>query len=162
MLALWDTYRDLQEIKLKNIVFNIWVQLYIGELDRYFTEIQDALTTEHGLAERESTIGQLGAIQDAYIGYWHLGRLGILNYAPQEFMDTKGQDKEIFENHVSRNAERLTQFLHSNPAILRPLLDIHHVELFLQWLIFWQATIKERYTSGSEFWKTTCLLEEQK
>ena len=44
MLALWDTCRDLQEIKLKNIVFNIWVQLYIGELDRYFTEIQDALT----------------------------------------------------------------------------------------------------------------------
>ena len=143
MLALWDTYRDLQKIKLKNIVVNIWVQLYIGELDRYFTEIQDALTTEHGLAERESTISQLGAIQDAYTAYWHLGRLGILNYAPQEFMDTREQDKEIFENHVSRNAEWLTQFLRSNPAILRPLLDIHHVELFLQWLIFWQANYQK-------------------
>lgn len=143
MLALWDTYRDLQKIKLKSTVFDIWVQLYIGELDRYFTEIQDALTTEHGLAERKSTIGQLGAIQDAHTAYWHLGRLGILNYAPQEFMDTKEQDKEIFENHVSRNAERLTQFLHSNPAILRPLLDIHHVELFLQWLIFWQANYQK-------------------
>ena len=36
MLALWDIYRDLQEIKLKSIVFDIWVQLYIGELDRLF------------------------------------------------------------------------------------------------------------------------------
>lgn len=141
MLALWDTCRDLKAKELKAIVANIWLKFYVEELERYFFEIQDALTTEHGLAgrERQRDIGQLGAVRDAYIAYWHLGRLGILNYAPQEFMDIQKQDKEIFEKHVRRNAQWLCEFCYTNPAVLRPLLDVHHVELFLLWLILWQA-----------------------
>ena len=141
MLALWDTCRDLEAKKLKDIVANIWLNFYVEELTRYFFAIQDALTTEHGLAGRERgrDIGQLGAVRDAYIAYWHLGRLGILNYASQEFMDIKEQDKEIFEEQVRRNAQWLCEFCYTNPAALRPLLDVHHVELFLVWLILRQA-----------------------
>ena len=102
MLALWDRYRDLEAQELKAIVAKIWLQFYVAELKRYFFEIQDALTTEHGLAGRDRgrDIGQLGAVRDAYIAYWHLGRLGILNYAPQQFWDTQGKHRENFKKHL--------------------------------------------------------------
>ncbi len=140
MLALWNTCRDLEE-KEKAIVANIWLRFYVTELKSYFFEIQDALTTEHGLAgiERGRDIGQLGAIRDAYIAYWHLGRLGILNYAPQQFWDTQDEHRKIFEEHLRRNVQWLDGFFFNNPAILRPLLDVHHVELFLVWLMLWQV-----------------------
>ena len=144
MLALWDTCRDLKANKLKAIVANIWLQFYVAELKRYFFEIQNVLATEHGLAGIESNIGQLGAIRDAYIAYWHLGRLGILNYAPQQFCDTQGKHREIFKEHLRRNVQWLDEFFFHNPAALRPLLDVHHVELFLVWLILWQANCQDK------------------
>ena len=141
MLALWDTCRDLKANMLKAIVANIWLNFYVEELKRYFFEIQDALTIEHGLAGRERgrDIGQLGAVRDAYIAYWHLGRLGVLNYAPQQFWDTQGEHRENFKEHLRRNVQWLDEFFYNNPAALRPLLDVHHVELFLVWLMLWQV-----------------------
>ncbi|MDE0085443.1 MAG: hypothetical protein OXU23_07005 [Candidatus Poribacteria bacterium] len=141
MLALWDTCRDLKAKELKDIVANIWLNFYVEELTRYFFAVQDALTTEHGLAGRERgrDIGQLGAVRDAYIAYWHLGRLGILNYAPQQFWDIQDEDRENFKKHLKRNVEWLGEFFYNNPSALRPLLDVHHVELFLVWLMLWQV-----------------------
>ena len=141
MLALWDRYRDLEAQELKAIVAKIWLQFYVKELKRYFFAIQDTLTIEHGLAGRDRgrDIGQLGAVRDAYIAYWHLGRLGILNYAPQQLWDTQGKHRENFKKHLKRNVEWLGEFFYNNPAALRPLLDVHHVELFLVWLMLWQV-----------------------
>ena len=140
VLALWNVYCDLQTEDLKFIVSDVWINFYVEELEQYFTEIQDALTTEHGLTGRGNPSGRLGAILDAHIAYWHLGRLGILNYAPQEFMDDqKQQNKEFLSKHVYRNAKWLVRCFQNNPSALRPLLDIHHVELFLMWRILWQS-----------------------
>ncbi len=159
MLALWDTYRDLEKKKLKAIVANIWLKFYVEELKSYFFEIRDALTTEHGLTGRERgrDIGQLGAVRDAYIAYWHLGRLGILNYAPQQLWDTQGEDRERFEEHLRRNVEWLGELFYNNPAALRPLLDVHHVELFLVWLMLWQANCQNEIYEWLESLKN-CLL----
>ena len=139
VLALWNVYCDLQTENLKSIVSDVWIKFYVEELEQYFTEIQDALTAKHGLTGRGNPGGRLGAILDAHIAYWHLGRLGILNYAPQEFMDAQKQNREFLAKHVCRNAKWLVRFLQSNPGALRPLLDIHHVELFLMWQILWQS-----------------------
>lgn len=139
VLALWNVYCALQKENLKSIVSDVWIEFYVEELEQYFTEIQDALTTEHGLTGRGNPGGRLGAILDANIAYWHLGRLGILNYAPQEFMDDQRHNREFLAKHVCRNAKWLVRFLQSNPSALRPLLDIHHVELFLIWRILWQS-----------------------
>ena len=139
VLALWNVYCDLQTENLKSIASDVWIKFYVEELEQYFTEIQDALTTEHGLTGRGNPSGRLGAILDAYIAYWHLGRLGILNCAPQEFMDDQKQNREFLAKHVCRNAKWLVRCLQSNPGALRPLLDIHHVELFLMWRILWQS-----------------------
>ena len=91
VLALWNVYCDLQTEDLKSIVSDVWINFYVEELEQYFTEIQDALTTEHGLTGRGNPSGRLGAILDAYIAYWHLGRLGILNCT---LIDTQEQQNK--------------------------------------------------------------------
>ncbi len=133
VLALWNVYCDLQTENLRLIVSDVWIKFYVEELEQYFTEIQDALTTEHGLTGRGNPSGRLGAILDAYIAYWHLGRLGILNCT---FIDDQEQQNRKV---LCRNAKWLIRCLQSNPSALRPLLDIHHVELFLMWRILWQS-----------------------
>ena len=133
VLALWNVYCDLQTENLKSIVSDVWIKFYVEELEQYFTEIQDALTTEHGLTGQGNPSGRLGAILDAYIAYWHLGRLGILNCT---FIDAQEQQNRKV---LCRNTKRLIRCLQSNPGALRPLLDIHHVELFLMWRILWQS-----------------------
>ena len=138
VLALWNVYCTLEKENLKSIVSDVWIKFYVEELEQYFTEIQDALTAKHGLTGRGNPSGRLGAILDAHIAYWHLGRLGILNYAPQKFMDDQKQNREFLAKYVCRN-KWLIRFLQSNPGALRPLLDIHHVELFLMWRILWQS-----------------------
>ncbi|MCE2433366.1 MAG: hypothetical protein J4F29_10660 [Candidatus Latescibacteria bacterium] len=67
------------------------------------------------------------------------GTFSVLNYAPQQFWDTQCEDRERFEEHLKRNVEWLGELFYNNPAALRPLLDVHHVELFLVWLMLWQV-----------------------
>ena len=96
----------------------------------------------------------LGAVNDAYLAYWHLGRLGILTYAPQEFIAQNSKEgREAAASLVRRNASWLSSLLGANPGAVRPLIDLHHIELFLVWLIFWQAD------SHDEIYKWFSVLE---
>ena len=139
MLSLWDCYRSLEQKKLKGIIVQVWLQLYVAELERYFLEIVPTLTTEHGLHTRKRTMG-LVPINDAYAAYWHLGRLGVLTLAPQDFVNEKLKEgKKMIADLVGRSADWLMKCFRANPATMRPLIDLNHVELFLIWLILWQA-----------------------
>ncbi len=139
MLSLWRCYKSLNDNKFKKIVIEIWVGLYMSELERYFIEISPALTTEHGLHLNRNVMG-LTPINDAYIAFWHLGRLGILNLAPQDFSGENDKESEsMIAGWVSRSADWLIRCLHMNPSALRPLIDLNHIELFLVWLTLWQA-----------------------
>lgn len=138
MLSLWRCYGSLNNRKLKKIVVEIWLQLYVVELERYFVEISPVLISEHGFHTSRKGVG-LVPINDAYIAYWHIGRLGILTLAPQHFIDdSNDQGKGTKANWVNRSADWLIKCLQMNPATLRPLLDLNHIELFLIWLILWQ------------------------
>jgi len=139
MLSLWDCYRSSEQKKLKGIIVQVWLQLYVAELERYFLEIVPTLTTEHGLHTRKRTIG-LVPINDAYAAYWHLGRLGVLTLAPQDFVNEKLKEgKKMIADLVGRSSDWLMKCFRANPAIMRPLIDLNHIELFLIWLILWQA-----------------------
>ena len=131
MLSLWRCYRSLIDNKFKTIIIEIWIKLYIAELERYFIEISPALTTEHGLHSNRYAMG-LTPINDAHIAFWHLGRLGILTLAPQDFGGENDKESEsMIAGWVSRSADWLIRCLHMNPSALRPLIDLNHIELFL-------------------------------
>lgn len=143
ILSLWNCYQNLNNKKLKAIIFEIWAQFYIGELDRYLTEVSHVFTTEHGFHTNKPAFG-LRPIIDSHIIHWHIARLGILTLAAQEIINTnKEEGKELVFKIVNRNVEWLRGCLRLNPGALRPLLDINHIELFLIWLIFMQAGRKD-------------------
>lgn len=143
MLSLWQCYQDLpdkdKDKDMKMIIIKIWLQFYIFELEKYFLAIEPIFTTEHGFSTGRGGI-VVSAINDAYLAYWHIGRLGILTLAPQEFITHETLEHEEFvQKLVNRSAAWLVECLHKNPAALRPLVDLNHIELFLIWLILWQS-----------------------
>lgn len=139
MLSLWECYRSTASKKIKAIIIQIWIQLYVAELERYFIEISPALTAEHGLHSSRHAMN-LVPINDAYITYWHLGRLGVLTLAPQDFIADKNKEgKSMIADLVYRSSDWLLKCLRANPSTMRPLIDLNHIELFLIWLILWQS-----------------------
>jgi hypothetical protein len=143
MLSIWQCYQDLPDTgkdkKMKMIIVKVWLQFYIYELEKYFLAIERIFTTEHGFSTGKGGLGITG-VNDAYLAYWHIGRLGILTLAPQEFITREEPEhKDFVSKIVKRSSDWLVECLHSNPAALRPLVDLNHVELFLIWLVLWQS-----------------------
>ena len=147
MLALWSCCQELSDTakdkKFKEIIIKTWLRFYVFELEKYFLEIEPVLTTEHGFSTGKEGSG-ISAINDSYLAYWHLGRLGILTIAPQEFIIGEASENEEFISKiVNRSADWIVRLLRNNPAALRPLVDLNHIELFLIWLILGQAGRKK-------------------
>jgi hypothetical protein len=143
MLSIWQCYQDLSDTgkdkEMKMIIIKIWLQFYIYELEKYFLGIEPIFSTEHGFSTGKGGLG-ITAVNDAYLAFWHIGRLGILTLAPQEFITQDASEHEGFvAKLVNRSADWLVECLHNNPAALRPLVDLNHIELFLIWLILWQS-----------------------
>lgn len=149
MLALWSHYEVLPKRgakKLKEAIVHIWLNFYITELEKYFLSVESVLTTQHAFSvNRIGPSFGISPINDAYLAYWHLGRLGVLTLAPQDFQ-IPGKSKKKVPQHdtfiqelVKRSADWVVKCLQSNPAALRPLLDLNHIELFLIWAILYQA-----------------------
>lgn len=137
MLALWDCYRDIGHKEVQQLVFQIWIQFYIFQLELYFAEVKDVFLTYHGFVTGASGPGfQIAQMSDAHAAFWHLGRLGILTLAPQEITP---RNDEYLDQAIGRAANWLTSCFRLNPAALRPIVDLNHIELFLVWLVLWQA-----------------------
>ncbi|MFA5252046.1 MAG: hypothetical protein WC454_05635 [Phycisphaerae bacterium] len=149
MLVLWARYKNAPSQKRKKVnilIVQIWIDFYITELEKYFLTIEPVLTTQHAFSAKKRGVGfGVSPINDAYLAYWHIGRLGVLTLAPQDFQirqkaeSGKSPYKEFIQNLVVRSADWLVKCLHSNPAALRPLLDLNHIEIFLIWAILFQA-----------------------
>jgi hypothetical protein len=143
MLALWRYYYKLSDSnkdkEIKSQIFSVWTKVYVVELEMYFISVGSVLRTQHGLS-----LGNLPfdmkfiPINDAFRAFWHLGRLGLLSLAPQD-IDFGKDVKEMMKDRIINISELLISFLRANPATSRPLFDLHHIELFLVWLILYQA-----------------------
>jgi hypothetical protein len=149
MLALWACYKKLPRQtgkKVKILITRIWLNFYITELEKYFLSVEPVLTTQHAFSFNRRGLGfGVSPVNDAYLAYWHIGRLGILTLAPQDFQirgkskPGKLQPDKFVQDLVVRSADWLVKCLRSNPAASRPLLDLNHIELFLIWVILFQA-----------------------
>lgn len=148
MLAMWSCCKKVRgrgSKKLKSIIGNVWLKLYIAELERYFLEVEGSLTTQHGFSLTRRGLGLgVSPVNDAYLAYWHIGRLGILTLGPQDFeIPDEPEYGKFMQGLVARSANWLVRCLHANPAALRPLVDLNHIELFLIWLVLWQSGRRE-------------------
>jgi hypothetical protein len=131
VLALWDAARQTEVGAVRNAVFDIWRKSYLGEIERYYDAHIELLASEHSL---EVGGGSLQEGASAYLAYWHMGRLGILAMAAGEWLGVQtGDAAEQIRKLLGRTADWIVLLLNANPSCQRPLLDIHHIEIFLVW-----------------------------
>jgi hypothetical protein len=143
MLAAWEVSRTTHDPSVQKAIVQMWVQFYLAELERFYHAHAAELAVEHGLDLHYPTYG-LGPIVSAVVAFWHLGRLGILAFGYSELLArAKEQERKERAEALNTIANWLVTMLNANPSTKRPLLDIHHIELFLVWRILWQVGRKD-------------------
>jgi len=140
ILAIWNHYQGLSssraDERLKQTIEIITVKLYITELNRYLHHISPVMTTEHGFGTTAGS--RLTAINDSYLIYWHTSRLGILAIGCCDF------NLEEAEGIINPLSSLVIACLSANPAIFRPLIDLHHIDLFLIWFLLMRSGQQEQ------------------
>ncbi len=140
VIELWNNYKNLKDNIEKTAVIDLWSSLYIGELEQYFNEQYETLTSENSFNQVDRRYHNLASIINANSSLWHLGRLGILNISPQEFLLQSDENIGVFKEWVTKWSNLTIKFLRNNSSsAFRPLIDLHHIELFLTWLTLWQS-----------------------
>jgi hypothetical protein len=139
VLAAWQVHQTTTQVNVKVAVFQMWVSFYVVELERYYTTHSKELSTQHSL-EVTRTGNYLDAIIAATNAFWHIGRLGILAISFSELLPRQTPEEERHRLEAKQRAANwLVGLMNANPAAQRPLIDLHHVELYLIWKALWQA-----------------------
>jgi hypothetical protein len=138
MIALWQQSQTTPKAPIQKTVRQMWVNFYLAELERFYQKHATVLATEHSIATLEAG-GYVDAVAAALIAFWHIGRLGIMSMSFSELLPAieEGQKRAKHEA-LTQVANQLISILNANPAAKRPLLDLHHIELFLIWRALWQ------------------------
>lgn len=145
MIKIWSMYPKLTK-NLKKIIWSIWINFYIIELETFLNSNKEIYLTEHGINSKKSVSGYLIPISDSYIAFWYIGRIGIYSLATQDLlMKTKYKDnKERIDNLLMLIHNWIKTCIEVNPAVLRPLIDLNHIELFLMWMALYQGNDKNK------------------
>ncbi|MBZ0201649.1 MAG: hypothetical protein K8I03_01390 [Ignavibacteria bacterium] len=140
MLYLWANFRTIENTDLKNQIILIWYTLYITELELYISKNEIALTTEHGIHSQKFQVGNLAALNDSVLIFDIIGKIGILTSQLNALIDlVENQVKVELSKKIYHYSELIIKCLKSNPAIFRPLIDLHHIQLYFIWIILYQT-----------------------
>jgi hypothetical protein len=138
MLAAWRVHQATEKNSIKDAVFQMWVGFYLVEMDRFYQQHSGELAVEHSLETRGAG-NYIDSVAAAVVAFWHIARLGILGMSYAELLQASDDEqKKVKSDALKRVANWLVSLLNANPAANRPLLDLHHIELFLIWRTLWQ------------------------
>ena len=138
MLAAWRVHQTTSKASVRVAIEQMWVQLYVAELNRYYQAQVVNLSVESGL-DQHSGGGYVDAVASGVVSLWHVARLGMLALALFEVPPRTPDEEPARQQALNRIANWLVTLMNANTAALRPLLDIHHIELFLVWRTLWQV-----------------------
>lgn len=133
-LHLWSIYRNLKRNELKVLINNFWVIFYLRQLEEYYLRNKDIFRVENGIKTIKYKMTNLVALNDAILAYDFIGKFGIMVLGVIEYMEKEKQDSFILEK-----AKELNNLIQLNPATLRPLVDVHHIQLYIIWLILYYS-----------------------
>lgn len=139
VLAAWNVRLKSDKRRVKEAVEQIWVEMYILELDNFYRRHSEALSIRHSLDQPLSGC-PADAGRSAIVAHWHIARLGILGaaFAAAE-VDDSPESAEFMANKIGEVANCFIELLNANPSAMRPLIDLHHVELVLASLLLRSA-----------------------
>lgn len=139
MLAVWRVYQKTPKRAVRHAVLEMWTGFYLAELYRFYQSHSSDLAVEHSL-ERRSAGSYIDAVATAVVAYWHIGRIGILSANFAELARSADLERGRAYARISAEiADWLVGFLNANPSTKRPLVDLHHIELFLIWRTLYQT-----------------------
>ncbi len=140
MLAAWRVVQArAKRDAIGAAVWQMWNEFYVAELERYYGAHASDLQVRHSLDIRLSG-SFVDTIATAVVAHWHVTRLGILGIAYTECLPEETADGARPRQEACIVVSNwLVGLLMANPSALRPLIDLHHIELFLTWLCLWQA-----------------------
>ncbi len=143
ILAIWDKYDKTDQVELKQIIYvDLWHSFYLAELEKYLITNQELFYTEHGIVS-SGGVGYLGPLNDSYLTYWIIGRIGIIHLGFQEIFPAEERiESELVQRLIQRSYDWIRNIFKNNPASYRPLIDLNHIELYLIWLIIYQINDK--------------------
>lgn len=133
VLAAWEVARTSKKQDLRTEVMSLWIEYYLVELEKYYSVHSDALAVPFSLDNRIGG-GFVDTIATAVLAHWHIARIGILAVSYFEVLpsDDSHLEAQRYDALVSVS-NCLTGLCNGNPSCLRPLIDLHHLELFLTW-----------------------------
>jgi hypothetical protein len=139
VLAAWQVHQTTTKENVKAAVLQMWIGFYVVELERYYTAHSRELSMQHSL-EITRTGNYLDAIIAATNAFWHIGRLGVLAISFSELLPRQTPEEEKRRLETKQKAANwLMGLINANPAAQRPLIDLHHTELYLIWKTLWQV-----------------------
>lgn len=134
MLEAWNVYQNSKNRKVKTAVEQMWVGFYLSEIERYYNQHQDDLSVQFSLNKLCSG-GYVDAIASAVLAHWHIARVGILSVSYFESLPQQNEEDIKYRHAILVNISNImVKLITGNPSSLRPLLDIHQIELFLIWI----------------------------
>lgn len=133
MLEAWNVYLHSKNRKVKASVEQMWFELYLYEIQRYYEKHQDDLSVPFSLNKLNSG-GYVDSVASAVLAHWHIARIGILDVSLFESLPLESAEDLKYRHAVLLKVSNImTKLISGNPSSLRPLIDIHHIELFLTW-----------------------------
>ncbi len=138
MLAAWEVARKANSTAIREVVTQLWLEMYLFELERFYETNAHFLAVEYGVA-KYGFGGFVDAVASAVVAQWHIARLGIFGLAIAELMPATTNEQVQKKGYLFATVSAwLNTLLKANPAASRPLLDIHHIQLFLIWRTLYQ------------------------
>ena len=135
-ICLWDQYLKNKTRTFWQAAHNFWTDFYIVELFSFYSDHNEDLSVESSIDNiAYGAPNYLGTTMAAMVAYWHLARLGILWYS---IFSTKikpdKSNEETKVNFLNEISSWFFRILNANESIYRPILDIHHIQIYLVFL----------------------------
>jgi hypothetical protein len=134
-VALWRRHAEHPNPAATVGIQRFWRDFYIAELDRFYRAHISDLSIEHAIDSGVAMGSYLGAVAASYTSYWHIGRLGLLSV---ELAESSGS-RMVPEQSMNEIADWTALLTSANVSVLRPVLDIQHIEFFLMAAIWRNA-----------------------
>jgi len=135
MLALWDAALRSGKKEVTEAVVEIWMLSYVIHLQQFYQTHGASLAIEDSLSL--STSPSFEPVAETYLAYWHLARLGLLWHSICAVPVPEGTPEHAtFVKGLNEIADWIIGLQEANPAAFRPVMDSHHIEIFLVWSVF--------------------------
>ena len=134
MLWIWEAYPRLDK-PLHQTVINIWLEFFLANYETFLVENAPVLNVEHGVQAHK--LGRLlDAVNDSCAIFWLIERIGIFVMGSCEVLRKDVKLEQELRTRIVCDARKwIADAVRLQPALLRPVIDLHHIGVFLIWFV---------------------------